>query len=485
MSLMLGIDRARGGKATLSAPGTHSATTPDATVEKKESDKAERLSISVVIPVYNASAYLRICLAQLAKSTELPHECLVVDDGSTDNSAEVARQSGATVLSTGGRRGQAYARNLGARAASGTLLLFIDADVCVHTDTLAKVLLNFTNNPQLDALIGSYDDSPGSQDFLSQYRNLMHCFVHQNGRSEASTFWSGCGAIRRSVFLEFSGFDESFRAIEDIELGFRLVQAGRKIALDRQLLARHLKRWTFWNLIKTDILSRGMPWTELILRDRRMPRDLNLQLSQRISVAIVFLSFLTAAIATIWYRGYFLTPLFALLFLSLGAYWVDGEVHSENRAARILMISTFAAIVLAGYTTGLLKLVLPSLSFGYLLLFLRHRYSYLRERQGRVTGVLCGVYVFMAALFIFTLFPRHLLVFCFLSMVLVVAGLNLQFYVFLARRRGRLYALAALPFHLLYHFYNGISFIAGLIRYSWRRLILGLWEKEPARMPGP
>jgi hypothetical protein len=299
--------------------------------------------------------------------------------------------------------------------------------------------------------------------------------VHQTSRSEASTFWSGCGAIRRRVFLEFSGFNELYErpAIEDIELGFRLVQAGRKIALDHTVLVRHLKRWTFWNLVKTDILDRGVPWTELILRDRRMPLDLNLQLSQRISVAIAFLLFFVATMCGVLYQVYFLAPLFALLFLALGSYWIDGRIHPGDRAFQVLMTTILAVIVVAGYHAGLLQLVCPPICFGYLLLFLRHRYSYSTEQRRRVTGLLCAIYVVLAATFMFALLPRHLPVFCFLLLLLIIAALNLQFYVFLAQRLGRLYALAALPFHLLYHFYNGISFIAGLIRYSGRRLMPG------------
>ena len=64
----------------------------------------------------------------------------------------------------------------------------------------------FAEDLTLDALIGSYDDDPAERDFLSQYKNLMHCFVHQTGNEQASTFWSGCGAIRRDVSLAHSGF---------------------------------------------------------------------------------------------------------------------------------------------------------------------------------------------------------------------------------------------------------------------------------------
>src|SRR5579863_3769008 len=222
-------------------------------------------AIAVIVPAYNCSSHLRKCLDALAKSSGTDFECIVVDDGSTDDSAAVAQSCGARVLSTGGRKGPACARNIGARASGADVLLFIDSDVCVKPETLQRVRSAFQKDAELTALIGSYDDAPESPDFLSQYKNLMHCYVHQRGRQAATTFWSGCGAIRRLTFLEFSGFNEAeYRrpAIEDIELGYRLFASGRKITLDRSLVVKHLKKWTFWGLLKTDILDRGVPWTE-------------------------------------------------------------------------------------------------------------------------------------------------------------------------------------------------------------------------------
>ena len=81
---------------------------------------------------------------------------------------------------------------------------------------------------------------------VSQYRNLLHHFVHQEGNPEASTFWAGCGAVRRAAFDAVAGYDEArFRrpSIEDIELGYRLRRAGYRIRLDRDLQCTHLKRW--------------------------------------------------------------------------------------------------------------------------------------------------------------------------------------------------------------------------------------------------
>ncbi len=219
-------------------------------------------------------------------------ECLVVDDGCSDGSAAIAAQGGARVLRVETQRGPASARNLGARAARGGVLLFIDSDVSIEPETLARIESAFDNDPALDALIGSYDDDPAEPNFLSQYKNLMHRFVHQHGKRRASTFWTGCGAIRRAVFLEAGGFDERYvrPSIEDIELGRRLIGAGRKIELDAELTVKHLKRWTLSSLLESDIRYRAIPWTRLLLRERKIPDDLNIERSQRVSVASAYVA---------------------------------------------------------------------------------------------------------------------------------------------------------------------------------------------------
>jgi len=163
--------------------------------------------ISVVIPVHNASAFLPRCLSALQTSTFADFECVVVDDGSTDDSGSLAAAAGASVISTGGQRGPAFARNRGVAASSGEIIFFVDADVLVQPGTVAQVAKSFEENPALDALIGSYDEDTAELNFLSKYKNLMHCFVHQQGKRRASTFWTGCGALRRDVFDEFGGFD--------------------------------------------------------------------------------------------------------------------------------------------------------------------------------------------------------------------------------------------------------------------------------------
>jgi glycosyltransferase involved in cell wall biosynthesis len=422
-------------------------------------------TLSIIIPVYNSEDYLRGCLKHLNASLTSPLECIVVDDGSTDNSAEVARQFGATVISSP-HKGSAAARNLGARTAKGDILLFLDADVCVHRDTLGRTLWNFEADPELDALFGSYDDSPGSQDFISQYRNLMHCFMHQNARVEASTFWTGCGAIRRSLFLDYGGFDQTL-AMEDVDLGYRLVQGKRKLILDKGLLVKHLKRWTLWNVLKTDVLLRGIPWTELILRDRRMPNDLNIQVNERVSVALVFLLFVLGAEGTIRYGGYFLTPFVAILIVMLAKYWVDPPLRSQPAIVTVVMGAAAAGFIWLAYVHRLLPMVPPVL-LGYALLYLRGRY--VRDRWGRhyATGLVYFIYLLFAVFFTLTFLPRRPVVFAVYAVLLLLVIINREFYLFFGKRRGLITAVAVIPFHLLYHFYSGISFIVGSLRYGWK-----------------
>jgi GT2 family glycosyltransferase len=166
----------------------------------------------------------------------------------------MAEKLGVEVLRIPTPGGPARARNLGAWRARGTILFFVDADVTVQQDTVSRIAALFEGDPDLTAAIGSYDDAPGETNFLSQYKNLFHHYVHQISNPEASTFWGACGAIRRETFLSLGGFNEGYRhpCIEDIELGYRLRRAGFKIRLAKELQIKHLKCWNIVSLVKTD-----------------------------------------------------------------------------------------------------------------------------------------------------------------------------------------------------------------------------------------
>jgi len=256
--------------------------------------------VLVVVPVHNGAAHLGRCLDALLSSDFHDYEIVVVDDASTDGSAVAARTRGVKVITLAKQSGPAAARNYGAAQAGGDLILFIDADVVVRCNTLSRVAATFAQQAEIAAMFGSYDAAPEERNFVSQFKNLHHHFIHQRSLAQAQTFWAGCGALRRLAFETVGGFNEQQYpqpSIEDIELGHRLRRKGFRILLDKELQVTHLKRWTIGSLLRTDILRRAVPWSRLILADEQMVYDLNLRLSDRISAALTWMAIAALALA--------------------------------------------------------------------------------------------------------------------------------------------------------------------------------------------
>jgi len=282
--------------------------------------------LSVLVPVYNGGQAFVDCLQALATSEFKDWELIVINDGSQDDSAAIAAEFGAMVLHTQGRLGPGAARNQGAQVAKGEFLCFIDADCEVHPNTLGNLAQVLRQQPDLDAVFGSYDDDPKAHNFVAQFKNLMHHYVHQISSERASTFWAGCGAVRKSTFLAMGGFNTQRYprpSIEDIDLGFRIFRLGGKILLAKQVQVKHHKAWTLANLVKTDILDRGVPWTRLLLTNHTGPRnDLNLSVASRLSVVTIFtmIAVLLGSLLNAYLLWFVPVGVVALLWLNWDVY---------------------------------------------------------------------------------------------------------------------------------------------------------------------
>lgn len=261
--------------------------------------------VALVVPVGGDAVHWAVSAESLARLQPPPGEIIVVVDGPVPEAGATGRSIGATVVELDERGGPARARNRGVERSSRDFVLFVDADIAVPDDLVSRVVDGLSAHPEAVAVIGSYDDEPGDSGFLSQYRNLLHHFVHQGGREEASTFWSGCGAVDRSAFEAVGGFDQRYREpiIEDIELGARLIRGGFSIRLVKSLQVKHLKRWRWWEMLKTDLWHRAVPWTELMLRDGNLVNDLNVDHRSRVSVALAFGVVVAVAASLFWWPG--------------------------------------------------------------------------------------------------------------------------------------------------------------------------------------
>ncbi len=370
--------------------------------------------ISVIIPVRNSPEQVKACLTSLRKTTYSNFEVIVVDDASTDVTPEVLIALGARSLRMERNVGPAAARNRGAEVARGEYLLFIDADVCVQPGTVAEFVATFERDPELSAVFGSYDLQPAAQNLLSQYRNLFHHFVHQDGHTESTTFWAGCGAVRRSAFQGVGGFDANITrpCIEDIELGVRLRKAGCRIKLNKRIQVKHLKKWTLWTMLRADIRDRALPWTELILQQHHMPDDLNLKMSQRVCTILSF-GLLGMLVLGAWYfHGLLLLPFLSLLCMLMVDYWSRFDrIPNPFRVLAVLVL--LGAVGAMSYYFRMWTLVVLALLLGIVLI-------------------------------------------------------NLRFYRFFAQERHPLFAAVVVPLHVLYYVYCGAAFATGIWLYVWR-----------------
>lgn len=192
--------------------------------------------VSIIIPVKDREEELGACLASLDQ-LDYPrerYEIIVVDDGSSDASAEVARRSGAAVLPSGGSgRGPAAARNCGAEMASGEILAFIDSD-CTASTSWLRELVDAFDDPQV-AAVGGLVDGMYRASALDRYEAAMSSLSlgkqERSGQGGDDTFYlPSCNLlVRRTAFAQVGAFRSAMCVGEDVDLTWRLRDAGGRI----------------------------------------------------------------------------------------------------------------------------------------------------------------------------------------------------------------------------------------------------------------
>jgi glycosyltransferase involved in cell wall biosynthesis len=262
--------------------------------------------LSIIVPAHQGAATIRAALSAMMES-DLPREVwelIIVDDASTDETAMIAAEYADCVVRLPARHGPAYARNRGVEVSRGAIIVFFDADVCPHPDALRRMIAVFATQPDVSAVFGAYDTHPTAPGFVSQYRNLLHHYVHRKSAGDAETFWAGCGAIRRDVFMACGMYDEwryTRPQIEDVELGHRMRALGHRIVLNPAIQCSHMKRWRLRDVVRADFKDRGVPWTRLLIQMRAMTRTTTLNLAhlEKLNTILLWVATLLFAVAAI------------------------------------------------------------------------------------------------------------------------------------------------------------------------------------------
>ncbi len=205
--------------------------------------------ISIIVPAYNAEKTLAECLdALLAQS--LPrdrYEVIVVDDGSTDRTAEIATRYPVRVVRRARNAGPAAARNRGVREAHGEIVLFTDADCVPSTQWIARMVAPFAE-PDVVGVKGTYRTTQRSLiarlvqlEFEIRYRR-MSMFPQIDFIDTYSA------AYRRSHLIDCGGFDATFSApsVEDVDLSFRLAGMGCRLLFVPDAWVEHRHPVSLW-----------------------------------------------------------------------------------------------------------------------------------------------------------------------------------------------------------------------------------------------
>ena len=221
----------------------------------------DMIPISVVIPVRNSPSQLKQCLQALLSNQMEAVEVIVIDDASTDDTGDVARQAAQEAaaplqcLRLARRSGPAAARNEGARLASSPLVFFLDSDVALPPETIAwirETLEMHADRPDVIGVMGVYNESIPWRDFCSNFKNIYVCFLHETTPTVSPYLHTPILCMRRDVLERVGGFDESLSTAEDFRLGLKLGALGYRFIVDRRIRGTHLKRLTFKGLLSED-----------------------------------------------------------------------------------------------------------------------------------------------------------------------------------------------------------------------------------------
>ena len=284
------------------------------------------MHLSVIVPVKEFDCTIHECLNALKNSNFKNLEVLLVLDGWTDKGFfETDPSDQAIKVFHHPKAGPAVCRNFGAAIASGKYLAFVDSDVVISPDTF-QFAINRLENSEEHGLIGSYDAIPKEQNYVSKFRNLLHHFHHQKNNGQTGVFWGAFSIIEKSAFLEVGGFDESFKtpSIEDVELGLRLSNNGFVVRVHADIQVKHLKKWTLFNWMRTDIFLRAKPWTLLILTaGMDASKQLNTNKQEKISALFVLMNF-TILLASLQFPflGCFIP------FSIIGFFWTQRDFYN-------------------------------------------------------------------------------------------------------------------------------------------------------------
>ncbi|MEJ2745121.1 MAG: glycosyltransferase [bacterium] len=247
--------------------------------------ETQSLLASVIVPAFNAKDDIVDCVKPILDSDYKNIEILVVDDCSSDGTADRVRNLPCLVLRTDRRSGPAGTRELGIRHSKGDVLVFIDVDIVVEKTTIRRLIESLCENPGIASVSGDYDTSGSCRNLCSlyqkSYNEYKRIFLPPYGPYINTSIY----CIPREIMQSAGGFRTDVYTGEDYELGLRLASQGHTSYFNRSILVAHNKRVNFTQLIRQKF-QYATNVTMLKLEFEKNNKSLKIDLKRTFSVAV-------------------------------------------------------------------------------------------------------------------------------------------------------------------------------------------------------
>ena len=209
--------------------------------------------ITIIIPAYNCCKTILQTIEAVKKQEGLiePPEIIIVDDGSNDKTLEVLNQIKDIKVLSQHNSGPASARNNGAKASTGDILVFTDSDTVPHKDWLKNLTEPF-ENPDIVATTGTYS----IENCESKLASLIQYEI-ENKHSKYNDYVAFGGsynlAIRRDLFFSIGGFNEEYKSAssEDVDISYKILNRGYKIKFVKSAIVGHFHPESLIKYLKT------------------------------------------------------------------------------------------------------------------------------------------------------------------------------------------------------------------------------------------
>ncbi|HLX11628.1 MAG TPA: glycosyltransferase [Bacteroidota bacterium] len=320
--------------------------------------------VSIIIPVKNGEQTIAACLRAIKRSYYKNYEVIVVDDHSTDATAEIVRQYSVRLLNAENGTGPNFARNLGASQAQGEVLIFIDSDIVVRRETILGIVEDLEDET-VDAVVGIYTARHRHETLVSQYKNLWVRYSYIKSPAAIDWLFGAISGIKREAFQNLGGFNSEFQAKyggEDLELGKRFAEANLHIILDMDIEVEHLKQYTIRSFVANEF-RRSMGFAEFAGRLGETGRALKkgfVNVYPAFIASTVYSVLLPLFAAWVWMSGapaWFLAPAIGF-YLILNIRFLNYLEQVRGLFAMMTMIGFLFldhVVCFAGSVVGLIK----------------------------------------------------------------------------------------------------------------------------------